>query len=328
MDTYPSLVAHKDGDTMRHEVSQRDISSLGEEGVLIEVVWSSINYKDALSTWGLPGVTRSYPHTPGIDAAGVVAETHDRFIAGTPVIVTGWDLGMNTSGGYGKYIRVPSSWVIPAQTVESLRSYMVLGTAGLTAMLCLKKLEKVLEGPGTNLVVTGATGGVGSLAVQLAAARGFKVTAVTGKSECTDALKALGAEEVVSREEVSSFASRPLAKPRWDTAVDVAGGDMLSGILSQLSPDGAVAICGLTDKPAFQATVLPFILRGISILGVDSVEISKARKQASWEAALGLFSAEQYEPWVKQVALAEVPDTCQQLLQGKGQGRYIVSHTS
>jgi acrylyl-CoA reductase (NADPH) len=266
-------------------IVERQIDDLPDGEVLIHVQYSSLNYKDALSATGNPGVTRQFPHTPGIDAAGVVVESSDgQFSAGDEVIVIGFDLGMNTHGGFAERIRVPSAWVVPMPAGLDSHTSMIIGTAGFTAAACVQKLEANGATPDSGpVLVTGATGGVGSVAVKLLASQGYEVAAVTGKVEQHDFLKELGASEILSREDAHAGADKALLAPRWGGVVDTVGGDILFNAVKSLRYGASVAACGLVGGPAFSATVLPFILRNVNLLGVDSVELPLAQKAAIWQ---------------------------------------------
>ena len=309
------------------ELTTLETDALPDGDVLIEVHYSSINYKDALSASGNKGVTRNFPHTPGIDAAGVVAESSDSaFPVGTEVLVTGYDLGMNTAGGFGQYVRVPASWVIAKPDGLALRDTMVLGTAGLTAALCVDKLLKsgLQTGQG-EVLVTGATGGVGSIAVALLAKLGFDVVASTGKAASEAWLRELGAAAILDRSELSEDNPRPMLNERWAAAVDVVGGETLFNVVKSLQYGGSVAACGLVQSPAFAATVLPFILRGVNLLGVDSVELPLAVKQGVWNKLAGEWRLHNLESMITEIGLADLDDSLQRVLAGKAQGRYLLN---
>ncbi|HHX35512.1 MAG TPA: YhdH/YhfP family quinone oxidoreductase [Gammaproteobacteria bacterium] len=309
----------------QQKVIERSLADLPDGEVLIRVRYSSLNYKDALSATGNRGVTRQFPHTPGIDAAGIVVQSsNSEFVEGDEVIVTGYDLGMNTYGGLAQYIRVPASWIIKHRSGLSLREAMVLGTAGLTAALCVDKLLHaglaVEDGP---VLVTGATGGVGSIAVALLAKLGFQVTAVTGKADQTDFLHQLGAAQVMPRSALLEGMDKVLLKPKWAGVVDTVGGDILFNTLKALLPGASAACCGLTAGADFKGSVLPFILRGVNLLGVDSVELPLATKAAMWDK-LALQWKLDLEPLVKEISLADVPDAIIAMLAGQQVGRNLV----
>lgn len=309
------------------EVTTLETDALPEGEVLIEVHYSSLNFKDALSASGNKGVTRNFPHTPGIDAAGVVAESSDAaFPAGAEVLVTGYDLGMNTAGGFGQFVRVPASWVINKPEGLTLRDTMVLGTAGLTAALCVDKLLNAgLEAQQGEVLVTGATGGVGSVAVALLSKLGFDVIASTGKTEAEQWLRDLGASGILDRAELSQDNPRPMLKERWAGAVDVVGGETLFNVVKSLNYGGSVAACGLVQSPAFAATVLPFILRGVNLLGVDSVELPLSVKQGVWDKLAGEWRLGNLDSMTTEIGFAELDESLQKVLAGKAQGRYLLN---
>lgn len=283
------LVAENPDKTFSRRIADREIDALPAGDVLVRVRWSSLNYKDALSATGNRGVTRSYPHTPGIDAAGVVE--HDatgRFAPGAEVIVTSYDLGMNTPGGFGQYIRVPAGWVVPLPAGLGLRQAMEFGTAGLTAAIAVWQLQR--NGISADLgevLVTGATGGVGSLAVAILARAGYAVVAATGKADQADYLRGLGAARVIPREEVNDASPRPMLGGKWAGAVDTVGGNVLATVIRQLKLGGAVAALGNVGGPDLHTTVFPFILRGVSLLGVDSGNLPLGPRAALWGKLAG-----------------------------------------
>lgn len=309
------------------EITTLDSDSLPQGDVLIEVHYSSLNYKDALSASGNKGVTRNYPHTPGIDAAGVVVESSNPAIEqGQQVIVTGYDLGMNTAGGFGQYIRVPAEWVVPKPANMTLRESMVLGTAGLTAALCIDNLLQAgLKAGQGEVLVTGATGGVGSIAVALLAKLGFKVVASTGKKEAEPWLLELGASSTIDRSELSEVNPRPLLKERWAGAVDVVGGETLFSVIKSLNYGASVAACGLVESPAFSATVLPFILRGVNLLGVDSVELPLSVKQHTWDKLANDWRLDNLEAMVTEIGFDALESSLQSVLAGKAKGRFLLN---
>lgn len=265
-------------------VVERGVDDLPAGEVVIAVEFSSLNYKDALSATGNPGVTRVFPHTPGIDAAGSVLTSSDsRFVPGDSVVVIGFDLGMSTAGGFAERIRVPASWVVKLPEGLSARESMRIGTAGFTAAECVQKLERAGMSPSSGpVLVTGATGGVGSVAVKLLAMLGYEVTAVTGKPEQHEFLRGLGASQLLTREQAAEGADKPLLAERWGGVVDTVGGDILFNGVKSLRYGCSVAACGLVAAPQFAASVLPFILRHVNLLGVDSVQLPIAEKAEIW----------------------------------------------
>lgn len=304
-----------------------DVSALPAGDVLIQVEWSSLNYKDALSACGKPGVTRQYPHTPGIDAAGVVVEAADGpWKAGDRVIVTGYDLGMNTAGGYGQFIRVPADWVVKLPEGMDFRYAMLLGTAGLTAALCVESLlDTGLSPDQGEVLVTGASGGVGAIAVALLAKLGFTVVAGSGKADAVDWLKALGAADVIGREALSAGVEKPLLKPRWAGVIDTVGGDILVNALKTLKYGASAACCGMAGSAQLNATVFPFILRGVNLLGVDSVELPLDIKQQVWDVLADEWKLDQPERLLAaEVSLAELPAWFPRILAAEVRGRVLV----
>ncbi len=305
-------------------VGSRAIGDLPEGPLLIKVHYSSLNYKDALSATGNRGVTRKFPHTPGIDAAGeVVKDTSKTFKPGDQVVVTGWDLGMSTAGGYGEYIRIPAEWAIALPAGLSLRESMILGTAGFTAGLSVQALADRVSAKAGEILVTGATGGVGSVAVALLAKAGYQVVAVTGKPDQADFLKNLGAAEVVTREAIMENADRPMMKERWAGAIDMVGGEMLAAILKSTSYGGTVTCCGLVGSPELPVNVFPFILRGVSLLGIDSVQCPTELRLTVWNKLAREWKINM-EALVKEVALEDLEDSIQAILKGELRGRVLV----
>lgn len=326
MSEFKALLVSEGADgSFQRQVVQREVSSLPQGELLIRVRYSSLNYKDALSASGNRGVTKAYPHTPGIDAAGVVeVSTAGEFAVGDEVIVTGYDLGMNTSGGFGQYIRIPAAWAIKRPHGLSLRDSMLLGTAGLTAALCVDKLEQAGVSPESGTVlVTGATGGVGSIAIVLLKQLGYTVAAATGKAEQGDFLCSLGADEIVTREELQQGADRPMLKERWAAAVDTVGGEILFNVVKSLRYNGSVACCGLTAGVGFQANVMPFILRGVNLLGVDSVQLPLVVKASMWDK-LSLQWKLDLSVLEHEVGLDGLPVAIDRILVGGMVGRVLV----
>lgn len=283
------IVSSSRPDDDRVFVGRLSPEELGEGDVTVRVAWSSVNYKDGLATIPNGRVARIDPLVPGVDLSGeVVASDADGIAVGSQVIVHGHEMGVSHHGGFAQYARVPAAWVVPLPTGMSLRDAMILGTAGFTAALSVHLLEERGLQPGDGpVVVTGATGGVGSTAVGMLAQRGYEVVAATGKQEAAEWLRGLGASAIVGREDVVGDSSRPLGKARWAAAVDCVGGPMLDGILRNLRPGAAVAASGNTAGIALETTVLPFILRGVALLGVDSAFCPYDVRLAVWERLAG-----------------------------------------
>jgi alcohol dehydrogenase len=270
-------------------------------------------------------VTRNFPHTPGIDAAGVVLESgHDDFAPGDEVIAIGFDLGMGTSGGFAERIRIPAGWAVKCPAGLSLHASMIIGTAGFTAAECVQKLEQAGMTPASGpVLVTGATGGVGSVAVKLLAQLGYEVTAVSGKAEKTDWLKALGASDVISRETALVGAEKPLLAETWGGVVDTVGGDILFNGVKSLRYGCSLAACGLVAAPTFGASVLPFILRHVNLLGIDSVQLPIDQKAAIWQR-LAIDWLMDLSDLEEQLTLDTVSAAIDRILAGQMVGRGVV----
>ncbi len=323
---YKAMVVSETAEkTFVREIRERALSDLPAGELIIEVKYSSLNYKDALSATGNKGVTRKYPHTPGIDAAGVIADsTTKMFSVGDQVTVTGFDLGMSTSGGFGQYISVPALWAVNLPKGLSLKESMGYGTAGLTAALCIIRLmASGLSKDSGEVLVTGATGGVGSVAVAILAKLGFNVVAATGKAGEHDFLTTLGAKSIISREEANDTSGRPLQKGRWAGVVDTVGGNILATALKTAKYGGLVTACGNAMSADLSVSVFPFILRGVSLLGVDSVEIPMRARQMAWQKLAGEWKID-LDPLITEVSLAELEPKIEQILKGGIRGRVVV----
>jgi len=324
--TFKGMVVSETAEkTFPREIRERALSDLPAGELIIEVKYSSLNYKDALSATGNKGVTRKYPHTPGIDAAGVVADSTTKlFAVGDQVTVTGFDLGMNTSGGFSQYISVPALWATKLPQGLSLKDSMSHGTAGLTAALCIIRLmASGLTKDSGEVLVTGATGGVGSIAVAILAKLGFNVVAATGKSSEHNFLTGLGAKTIISREEANDTSGRPLQKPRWAGVVDTVGGNILATALKTAKYSGLVAACGNAMSADLNVNVFPFILRGVSLLGVDSVEIPMRARQMAWSKLAGDWKID-LSSIVTEVSLEELNPQIDAILKGGVRGRVVV----
>jgi putative YhdH/YhfP family quinone oxidoreductase len=327
---FRALVVEKtDEGQFRRRICERCIEDLPPGDLVVRVHYSSLNYKDALSATGNPGVTRQFPHTPGIDATGlVVASESGAFAVGDAVIVTGYDLGMETDGGWGEYIRIPAEWAVRLPAGLSLREAMVIGTAGFTAALSVLKLIQVGVKPDDgDILVTGATGGVGSIAVSILGRVGYRVTAATGKSDDEEFLRHLGAAGVISREEVTMGGERPLLKERWAGVVDVVGGETLAAAIKSTRYGGAVTCCGLVGSSNLLMNVFPFILRGVSLLGIDSVKCPRTTRLQVWEKLAGEWKPEHLAEVVSEVSLEDLEEKIEAILRGGVRGRVIVKLT-
>ncbi len=308
-------------------IVSREISDLPANDVLVRVRYSGLNYKDALSASGNRSVTRNFPHTPGIDAAGVVETSANAgFAPGDEVIVTSFDLGMNTPGGFGQYIRVPAGWVVKKPRGLTLRESMILGTAGYTAAMCVQKLAHMGVKPDNGeILVTGATGGVGSCAVAMLGKLGFNVVAATGKLAEADWLKALGASSVIHRDELNDN-SKPMFPPRWGGVVDTVGGTMLANAIKSTKQHGCVTACGLVQSPELNMNVFPFILRGVSLLGADSQNDGMLNRHALWALLADAWKPADINALVnEEVGLAGLTEKIDQILKGGIKGRVLVN---
>ena len=323
---FKALVSSESNKKYESKVQSRTIQDLPEGDVLIKVYFSSLNYKDALSAIGNKGVSRNYPHTPGIDAAGIIETSESKnFKVGEEVIVTGYDLGMNTSGGFSEYIRVPSEWVVKKPEGISLSESMALGTAGLTAGLCVRKLinHKLTPDSG-KLFVTGATGGVGIVAMMLLSKLGFEVVAITGKLDSQDMLKKYGASEVITRVDLDQPLISPLQKSIYAGGIDAVGGNVLSNLLCATSQRAAIACCGMVNGADLNTSVFPFILRGISLYGVDSAETELGIKEEVWNNFSSEWKLEDLENQIKEITLSDLPAEIDTILKGQQIGRIRV----
>ncbi len=324
---FPCYLVSKEADgSFRGAVTERSTDDLPPGDVLIRVDYSSLNYKDALSATGNPGVTRKFPHVPGIDAVGTVASsTSSAWKAGEAVIVTGHDLGQNTWGGMAGYVRVPASWPVKLPRDLSPRDAMSYGTAGLTAAQCVEAIVKRGITPERGeVVVTGASGGVGSLAVGILAKLGYKVAAVSGKAEQTEMLKRLGATTILSRADVDDKSGKPLLTGRFAAAVDTVGGNTLATLIKSLHPNGVVAACGLVGGTDLPTTVLPFILRGVDLAGINSVECPPEQRERIWSNLAGAWRVPMLNELTTEITLKEVPTYVEKILKGATVGRVVV----
>lgn len=327
MDSFEALVVDRTKESFAVEVKELRLDDLPVGEVVIRVLYSGINYKDALACSPNGRVVRAYPMVPGIDLAGtVVASTDRRFREGDEVLVTSYELGTGHYGGFSAFARVPADWVVPLPQGLTHREAMILGTAGFTAALSIQRMEEnglsKEQGP---VLVRGATGGVGSSSVSMLAALGYEVEASTGKSADHQYLLDLGAKRVLTREELSPSVSKPLNKECWAGSVDPVGGDSLAHVLSQIKYGGSVALSGLTGGGEFAASVFPFILRGVNVLGIDSVACTMEVRKPLWERIAKELKPKGLEQTVYQeVTLDGVTEAAKQVLEGKVRGRVLV----
>lgn len=298
--------------------------TIGPNEVLIKTTYSSVNFKDALSSVGNPGVTRVFPHITGIDVAGVIEQSESsEFSIGDKVLVTGYDMGMNTNGGHSEYVKVPSSWVIKLPEGISDKEIMTYGTAGLTAALSINEILNAGINEG-EVLVTGATGGVGSIAISILSHIGFKVVAISGKEDKIPFLKQIGASEVILRKDFDIENKKPMVSERFDAVVDTVGGNILSEALKTLKYDGVATCCGLTSSFELHTNVFPFILRGARLIGIDSVECKKDKKEAAWIRLANEFKVTHLDKLTTEISLDEIKEVHEKLLAGNAVGRYLV----
>lgn len=307
-------------------ITQRQISDLPVGEILIKVHYSSLNFKDALSSIGNKGVTRNYPHTLGIDAAGVIEKSDSpNFKVGEEVIVTSYDLGMNTSGGLAEYISVPANWVVRLPVGMSIREAMIHGTAGFTAGMCINALiNNGLTPEKGKVLVTGSTGAVGTMAVAILNKLGFEATALTGKPEAHAWLKQVGASEIIARETMNDTSGRPMLKSIYAGVIDTVGGNILATALKSLTYGGAVAACGLVNSPELHTSVFPFILRGNTLFGIDSAECPMPLRQEIWQKLANEYKPENLESLAHEITLEKVPAQLDAMLKGESLGKSLV----
>jgi acrylyl-CoA reductase (NADPH) len=326
MDSFQALVARQDGETIKTAVETRQPADLPPGDVTVRVLYSSVNYKDALAVTPKGGVARDYPLVPGIDITGEVVESQsDEFAVGDLVLAHGYDIGTGRDGGYAEYTRLPADYVVKLGSI-SPRDGAAIGTAGFTAAMSVQALvDRGIEPGDGPIVVTGATGGVGSVSIDLLAAAGYQVVASTGKSEAADHLKALGAADVIGRLPADPDAKpRPLGKTRWAGAVDCVGGTTLADVLSTIEYGGAVAASGLTGGPALNTTVLPFILRGVALLGMDSVLMPIGPRRELWKLLGSSLAPKHLDAIANDVDIKDVVEVIDAVRAGKYSGRAVV----
>jgi len=328
-ETFAAYVVDKKDDRVEGEITTLSVDQLSAGEVTIAVEYSSLNYKDALAATGQGGVVRNYPHVPGIDAAGTVVDSQSTEIAvGDRVLVTGYDLGVGAFGGYAAYVRVPAAWVVQTPATLTTFEAMALGTAGFTAAMCLLAMERNGTRPDQGpILVTGATGGVGSLAVNILAQQGYTVAASTGKADQHGYLQQLGASQILSRDEVSLTGDRlrPLLRGTWAGAVDTVGGATLSYLLRTTNYGGNIALCGLVGGHDFAGTVIPFLLRGINLLGIDSAACPMPYRQTIWQRLATDLKPRHLDQIAQVITLRDLPGAMAAILKGQSKGRLLVA---
>ncbi|MET3927365.1 MDR family oxidoreductase [Devosia sp. 2618] len=325
--SFRALVTDKAADgTLTSSVQQIDDARLPDGDVTVDIDWAGLNYKDGLCLTGGGGLVRNFPHVAGVDFAGTVCESaSDRFAVGDKVVLTGWRVGETHWGGYAQRARVKSEWLVPLPKGLSTRDAMIVGTAGLTAMLAVDRLEQAgLKPTNGEVLVTGAAGGVGSIAVALLARLGYDVAALSGRPQHAEALKALGAKTIIDRTEFLAQSDKPLEAARWAAAIDNVGGRLLAKVLAQVKYDGLVATIGMAGGTDLPATVIPFILRGVTLIGIDSVMRPTEQRLAAWQRIAETFDIAAYGGLVEEIGLEQLPDAAQHILAGEVNGRIIV----
>ncbi len=322
------LITEQEGKFIK-EITQVHKDHLPDDDLLIRVSYSCINFKDALSTSGNKGVTKKFPHVPGIDASGIVVKSKvPNFAEGTKVLVTGFDLGMNTWGGFGEYISIPATWAISLPENLSLKEAMSFGTAGFTAGLSVNQLITAGIMPQNGqIAVSGATGGVGSISTAILAKLGFEVVAISGKQEEQFLLETLCAKGSISRNEFTkTYNSKPLATADFAAGVDTVGGDILSAMLKATKYGGMVTCCGMVASIDLNTSIIPFILRGVHLVGIDSVQANINLRKKIWRQLATEWKPENLDALVQEIKLADLPEKIDTVLQGKSKGRYVLSH--
>ena len=307
-------------------IEQISVPKIGENEVLIKATYSSLNFKDALSSIGNPGVSRSFPHVTGIDVAGIIQESNAAdFVKGDEVLVTGYDMGMNSDGGHQSFVKVPSAWVVKKPPDISDKEIMTYGTAGLTAGLSVNELlSNGITPESGEILVTGATGGVGSIAVSILSKLGFDVVAVSAKEEKIPFLKELGVKEVILRKDFDVETKKPMGRERFAGVVDTVGGNILVEALKTIKYDGVATCCGLNSSSELKTNVFPFILRGVRLIGIDSVECKIEKKLAVWKKLANEFKIDSFTEITNEISLEELPEAYKTLIDGKSVGRYLV----
>ncbi len=320
------LVEKNDDGKTSASVQQLDESRLPEGDVTIDVEYSTLNYKDGLCVGPGGGLVRNYPHIPGIDLAGTVAESSNKdYKQGDKVVLTGWRVGEAWWGGYSQKARVKGEWLVPLPEGISTQQAMAVGTAGFTAMLAVMALQDHgLEPDQGPVLVTGGAGGVGSVAVAILSNLGFEVAAVTGRPEAADYLRSLGATTIVDRSEINETVKRPLEAESWSGCVDAVGGDMLARVLGQMKYGASVAAVGLAGGAQLPATVIPFLLRGVNLLGIDSVMQPFDNRLRAWQRLTQSLPMEKLEAMVTPATLSDLPELGKQILKGQVRGRVVV----
>ncbi|WP_452228940.1 YhdH/YhfP family quinone oxidoreductase [Lacinutrix sp. MEBiC02404] len=324
--TYKAFRVEDNDGNYVSSIKDMPFSDLPEGEIRIKVHYSSLNYKDALSASGNKGVTRNYPHTPGIDAVGtVVSSKSSKFKVSDQVIVTSYDLGMNTDGGFAQYVQAPADWAVKLPENLSMKEAMTIGTAGLTAGMSVLRLSELVRPEDGPIVVSGATGGVGSMSLLILKKLGYKTVAITGKESEIDFLKNLGADEVIMREDFENMDKKPLLKPLYAGGIDTVGGTILQNIIKATFPMGIVTCCGNVASPKLDLTVFPFILRGVTLIGIDSQNYPMKYREKVWEKLANEWKTDRLTDAATEISLGDLNEKMALMLKGKLKGRTIVN---
>jgi len=326
--TFKALVVDEVNATFVRNIKNKNIADLPDNDVLIKVLYSSLNYKDVLSATGNKGITRHYPHTPGIDVAGIVTKSKTAKIKeGDKVIVTGYDLGMNTSGGFGEYVCVPADWVVPKPDGISLRTAMIIGTAGFTAMNgVLEIINYGIKPADGKIIVSGATGGVGIMATTFLSKLGYEVIVSSGKKEQYSLLEKAGAKEIFGRELLNTDSTKPILPQQWIAGIDTVGGNVLTNILKSLHKYGIVCTCGNIVSTELYTSVFPFILRGVRLVGLASAETYMQKRLMIWDKIVSEFGSFDFEFLAKEIKLEDINNEIDLMLTGKQSGRVLIRY--
>lgn len=325
---YRALVVSERDGTFIQTIKEVNTSNLPAGDVLIRVLYSSLNYKDALSATGNKGVTKKYPHTPGIDACGVIIDSEsNHFAPGDKVIVSGYDLGMNTAGGFGEYIRVTSAWVVKLPEGLSPKEAMIIGTAGFTAGISISRLTELVKPVDGKIIVTGATGGVGSVALSILSQLGYQTVAVSGKETEYPYLESLGAGEIISRNNFLNLEKKPVLSAKYAGGIDTVGGPILENILKTLMPLGAVTTCGSVASTELNMSVFPFILRGISLIGISAQNYPMHLRTKLWNKLANEWKPDNLLKIYTEIPLNKLPEAIPEILNGRLKGRTLVNLT-
>ncbi|WP_339658368.1 YhdH/YhfP family quinone oxidoreductase [uncultured Polaribacter sp.] len=323
--TYKAFRVEENEGSFISSIKEVPFTPLAKGELLIKVDYSSLNYKDALSASGNKGVTRNFPHTPGIDAVGtIVSSESTKFKIDENVIVTSYDLGMNTNGGFAQFVKVPEDWVVKLPESLTMKEAMIFGTAGLTAGISVLRLTELVKPADGAIIVSGATGGVGSVSIAILNKLGYKTVAITGKETEIDFLKKLGADEIMMRSDFENLDNKPLLKPMYAGAIDTVGGVILENIIKSVLPNGVVTCCGNVASPKLSLTVFPFILRGITLIGIDSQNYPMITREKVWKKLSNEWKIDNLTETCTEINLTELKEKIDLMLVGKLKGRTVI----